>query len=78
MTDIMIPAATTPKHTAGAEYLGFKFINEATSEPVQPPVPGSGIATKQKTKMILPQKVRSLPFAAFFSPLRSKFKDGKH
>ena len=46
---IISPAISTPRAIIGNAFLGGISKSDAISAPVQPPVPGSGIATNSKS-----------------------------
>lgn len=47
MTDIIIPAISIPKAIIGNDFFILMSVRAAISAPVQPPVPGRGIATNK-------------------------------
>ena len=64
---IISPAISTPRAIIGNAFLGGISKSDAISAPVQPPVPGSGIATNSKSPHCLPRFILSRFFSAFAS-----------
>ena len=50
MTDIIIPAISIPKAIIGNDFFILMSVRAAISAPVQPPVPGRGIATNKSRR----------------------------
>ena len=61
------PAINTPSAIIGNALLNLMSSNAAIKAPVQPPVPGIGIATKRRSPQDLYLKTLSLFFAVFAS-----------
>ena len=69
MIDIIIPAISIPKAIIGNDFFILMSVRAAISAPVQPPVPGRGIATNKSR----PQSRQRLIFSLFLIERISSF-----
>ncbi len=70
---MIMPAVNTPKMMGGSASFSLMRKAEATSAPVQPPVPGNGTATNTKSPSFLCFATDSLFALAFFSKCSTIF-----